>query len=106
MPLSRLIRASPRHSLLVPIGKRFVIVACSTGYLTPVMLTPVHLSESDSTDSEQPVRCRIHDYTLFYSDLNDLVKEQKAAGIISISSTATMCMKRSGPGSVSATGNC
>ena len=33
-------------------------------------------------DSEQPVRCRIHDYTLFYSDLNDLVKEQKAAGII------------------------
>ena len=32
--------------------------------------------------SEQPVRCRIHDYTLFYSDLNDLVKEQKAAGII------------------------
>ena len=27
-------------------------------------------------DSEQPVRCRIHDYTLFYSDLNDLVKEQ------------------------------
>ena len=33
-------------------------------------------------DSDQPVRCRIHDYTLFYSDLNDLVKEQKAAGII------------------------
>ena len=33
-------------------------------------------------DSEQPARCRIHDYTLFYSDLNDLVKEQKAAGII------------------------
>ena len=32
--------------------------------------------------SDQPVRCRIHDYTLFYSDLNDLVKEQKAAGII------------------------
>ena len=32
--------------------------------------------------SAQPVRCRIHDYTLFYSDLNDLVKEQKAAGII------------------------
>ena len=32
--------------------------------------------------SEQPVRCRIHDYTLFYSDLNDLVKEQKDAGII------------------------
>ena len=27
-------------------------------------------------------RCRIHDYTLFYNDLNDLVKEQKAAGII------------------------
>lgn len=25
-------------------------------------------------------RCRIHDYTLFYNDLNDLVKEQKAAG--------------------------
>ena len=48
--------ASPRHSLLVPIGKRFVIVACSTGYLTPVMLTPVHRSESDSTDSEQPAR--------------------------------------------------
>ena len=24
--------------------------------------------------SDQPVRCRIHDYTLFYSDLNDLVK--------------------------------
>ena len=32
--------------------------------------------------SDQPVRCQIHDYTLFYSDLNDLVKEQKAAGII------------------------
>ena len=32
--------------------------------------------------SDQPVRCRIHDYILFYSDLNDLVKEQKAAGII------------------------
>ena len=32
--------------------------------------------------SDRPVRCRIHDYTLFYSDLNDLVKEQKAAGII------------------------
>ena len=32
--------------------------------------------------SDQPVHCRIHDYTLFYSDLNDLVKEQKAAGII------------------------
>ena len=32
--------------------------------------------------SDQPVRCRIHDYTLFYSDLNDLVKEQKAVGII------------------------
>ena len=32
--------------------------------------------------SDQPVRCRIHDYNLFYSDLNDLVKEQKAAGII------------------------
>ena len=32
--------------------------------------------------SDQPIRCRIHDYTLFYSDLNDLVKEQKAAGII------------------------
>ena len=28
------------------------------------------------------VRCRIHDYTLFYNDLNDLVKEQKAAGIL------------------------
>ena len=27
-------------------------------------------------------RCRIHDYTLFYNDLNDLVKEQKAAGIL------------------------
>ena len=32
--------------------------------------------------SDQPVRCRIHDYILFYSDLNDRVKEQKAAGII------------------------
>ena len=32
--------------------------------------------------SDQPVRCRIHDYILFYSDLNDLVKAQKAAGII------------------------
>ncbi len=26
--------------------------------------------------------CRVHDYTLFYNDLNDLVKEQSAAGII------------------------
>ena len=33
-------------------------------------------------DTQEPVRCRIHDYTLFYSDLNDLVRAQKAAGII------------------------
>ena len=28
------------------------------------------------------MRCRIHDYTLFYNDLNDLVQEQKEAGIL------------------------
>lgn len=32
--------------------------------------------------TEARARCRIHDYTLFYNDLNDLVKEQKAAGIL------------------------
>ncbi|MBR3641512.1 MAG: AAA family ATPase, partial [Oscillibacter sp.] len=32
--------------------------------------------------SEETVRCKVHDYTLFYNDLNELIRAQKEAGVI------------------------
>ena len=55
-PLSNVTSASPRHSLLTPMGKELVSVALSSGYLTPRTVTPWQASVSDSSESEQPAR--------------------------------------------------
>ena len=57
MPSLTEISAVPFHSLLTPIGKAFVITALSSGYLTPVSVTPVHLSVSEKTEREYPFFC-------------------------------------------------
>ena len=40
------------------------------------------LTLRDRPEGENLVQYRIYDFSLFYSDLNDLVEEQKAAGIL------------------------
>lgn len=65
MPSLTEISAVPFHSLLTPIGKAFVITALSSGYLTPVSVTPVHLSVSEKTESEYPFFLRNDNFCVF-----------------------------------------